>query len=213
VVACDLAQLAAHRRLSAAELAGVGRDVARALAEAHQCGVVHRYLSPQHVVFQANGRAQVVGFGLPMAADGRHRGAIAPEVAGDGWSTSATDVFALGTLLAGMGAEGDRELARVVQACTAEDLTERPSADELAERFERIVQARVAGSAKPRPWRYVLAGVACFVAGGLLALVALGPQPEPMRLEPMHLELKRPMTKLEIVPVDQGPARTAAADR
>ncbi len=213
VVTCDLAQLAACRRLSAAELAGVGRDVARALAEAHERGVVHRHLSAQHVVFEADGRAQVVGFGWPIPDDALVPGVVAPEVTGDGWSTSAADVFALGALLEGVGARGDRDLARLVRACTARDMTQRPSADELAERFERIAQDRVRGGATSRGWRYAVAGFGCFVVGGLLAAATLWPEPEPKRLEHLQIELPRVLTQLEMAPSDQGTTRTAAAER
>lgn len=213
MVTCDLAQLAAHRRLSPAELAGVGRDVARALAEAHERGMVHRHLSAQHVVFEADGRAQVVGFGLPIPDDALVPGVVAPEVTGDGWSTSAADVFALGALLEDMGARGDRELARVVRACTARDMTQRPSADELADCFERIAQDRVQGRSTVRVWRYAAAGLACFVVGGLLAAAMLWPDPEPKRLEHLQIELPQVSTQLELLPAAQGTTRTAAAER
>ncbi|WP_345465508.1 serine/threonine-protein kinase [Actinoallomurus oryzae] len=83
--------------------------IAEALADVHAAGVLHRDLKPANVLLDATG-PKVIDFGVAQADDGSRMtqtGAsvgtvpfMAPEQAGGGEVTAASDVFALGSVLA-----------------------------------------------------------------------------------------------------------------
>jgi hypothetical protein len=83
--------------------------IAEALADIHAAGVLHRDLKPANVLLEATG-PKVIDFGVAQAHDGSRMtqtGAsvgtvpfMAPEQAGGGEVTAASDVFALGSVLA-----------------------------------------------------------------------------------------------------------------
>lgn len=115
-----LAERVAKGPLPEREAVRLVRDVAQAIAFAHQQGVVHRDLKPANILIDESGRVQVTDFGLAKqirthdetAVDGQptltRTGAIlgtpsymAPEQAsgGRGKVSQATDVFSLGAIL------------------------------------------------------------------------------------------------------------------
>jgi serine/threonine-protein kinase len=91
------------------EAIGLALQVARALAFAHQQGVVHRDVKPQNVLLNGDGRAKVTDFGIARSLDGQgmtQTGTvlgtsdyIAPEQARGAPVEPQTDVYSLAIVL------------------------------------------------------------------------------------------------------------------
>jgi serine/threonine protein kinase/tetratricopeptide (TPR) repeat protein len=115
-----LAQIASERRLEVGEILDIARQIAAALSEAHDRGVVHRDIKPGNVMMTERGLVKVLDFGLARYApagsetatwSGAHRlierpGAVmgtlaymSPEQARGGLVDERSDVFSLGVLL------------------------------------------------------------------------------------------------------------------
>ena len=84
-------------------------EIGRALAFAHQHGIVHRDVKPQNVVLNGDGLAKVTDFGIARSLEGDAvtltgtvlgtSSYIAPEQATGGTVDACTDVYALGVVL------------------------------------------------------------------------------------------------------------------
>jgi class 3 adenylate cyclase len=106
VAGTDLAALLAEGKLPARRAIGIAADIARAVAAAHDHGVVHRDLKPRNVMIDPTGRARVLDFGIavvPTAGD-RYAGAgspryMAPEQVLGLPIVPQTDIFAIGIIL------------------------------------------------------------------------------------------------------------------
>ena len=109
----NIAQWAAEHRGSYAAIASAVAAVARAVAHAHERGVLHRDLKPSNILWDAEAGPQVTDFGLAKlldSPDGMASASImlmgspnymAPEQTGGRHDeiTTATDVYGLGAVL------------------------------------------------------------------------------------------------------------------
>lgn len=92
------------------EVVSLGQQLAAALREAHQCGVIHRDLKPGNILLTADGEAKVLDFGLALLqSEGtdtiskvKLEGTvqyIAPEVLRGGMPDERSDLYSLGAVL------------------------------------------------------------------------------------------------------------------
>ena len=103
-------RLGADNRLSIEEAVRIGREVAGALAYAHERGVVHRDIKPENILF-SGGHAVLADFGIARAIDRAHekitqQGTItgtpaymSPEQARDRAFDGRSDVYSLACVL------------------------------------------------------------------------------------------------------------------
>lgn len=183
-------------------------ELAQALGAAHRCGIVHRDLKPSNVLLRAtDGRALVSDFGVARLESAGEPGAarvgtpsyMAPEQAGRGEASPASDVYALGLLLweaatggrpSGESAEGlaarlrnarpevSPRLARTVARCLRPEPADRfPSGEAIA--------AALSGGGGRRRLALALAASVTAASAATAAFATLADRaPEPTRWLP-----------------------------
>ena len=105
----SLADLLARERLALARTIRLGREIASALAHAHEHDVVHRDVKPDNVWLAADGSAALGDFGIAhragserLTAEGMVVGTVhylSPEQISGGDVGPASDLYALGATL------------------------------------------------------------------------------------------------------------------
>ncbi len=126
----------ARERIPAPEAIRILRNVAEAISDAHNRGLVHADLKPENVVIPRDGRTRVVDFGLAKLVGSAARAAsgtpayMAPERWRDEPPTVAIDVWALGVmlfeLLDGERPFSDAQLMQLAYAKALPELAVRP---------------------------------------------------------------------------------------
>ena len=144
-----------------------------ALQAIHACGVVHRDLKPANVLLATDG-PRVIDFGIARAADGTSLtaagvvfgtpGYMSPEQAEGRGAGPASDVFALGCVVAyaaaGMGPFGTGTAAAILYRVVHAD----PVLDGVPPRLRQVVAACLAKDPAARPSLRALSGM---IAGGM----------------------------------------------
>lgn len=100
-----VAQLAPRLRGSLGAARRILADILDALAYAHHRDVLHRDLSPNNIIVDADDRATLIDFGVASRAEGEAHSLVgtlpyqAPEIAADGAWSPAADLYSLAVLV------------------------------------------------------------------------------------------------------------------
>ncbi len=154
------------RRLPISRVVALAYDVAVALAQAHQSGVVHGDVAPGNILFDADGRAVLSDFGLARFADEEPipglQGTptyLAPEAIRGEAPGFASDLYALGCVLyealTGRSPfEGSTSISELLQRHQIETPTElRALRPETPGLLARLVESLMAKDPESRPAR------------------------------------------------------------
>jgi serine/threonine protein kinase len=192
----SLSDLLEQRTLSVTETAEVGRQIAGALAAAHDAGIVHRDVKPGNVLLTEDGTAKLTDFGISHAvgdgtitASGVLAGTPAylpPEVAKGQDPDFRSDVFSLGaTLYAALEGQppfglNDNPIG-MLHTIATKDIEPPKSSGALTATLKWMLQLDPAARPTMREAEAALAAVS---AGKAATVVAPAPAPEPEATAP-----------------------------
>ena len=166
----SLRALRKSRQLNAPETIQIGRQIASALAAAHQKGIVHRDIKPENIMVRADGYVKVLDFGLAQnirdrALNGRSLhlpvGTVrymSPEQKLGGDVTGASDVYSLALVLEELGRWRHPLLTQMRSAAPEQ----RPSAEQVVSQLERLE--------KSSHWPFLATGIALVAVLGSFLL-------------------------------------------
>jgi hypothetical protein len=176
-------------------VAGIGAQVAEALAHVHAAGIVHRDVKPGNVLLAGDGSARLTDFGIARLVDDTHHQTrtgmlvgtvayLAPEQVAGETATTAVDIYAWGLVL--------------LEALTGRRAYPGTSVESALARLHRRPDVP---ATLPRPWRTLL-----------LAMTAPGPAARPTAEEvAARLRALPDVAALPVAPLAQ--VRRAAAPR
>jgi serine/threonine protein kinase len=147
-------------RLPADEVAGIGAQIADALAFVHDHGVVHRDVTPSNILCAPDGRPRLADFGIARLVDTTRITAarttigtvayMAPEQVQGQDVTPAADVYALGLVLLEL-LTGHRGFRGSPQEVAAARLVRRPDTNGVPEAWRRVLEPMTALAPRDRP--------------------------------------------------------------
>ena len=137
-----IAQVISGSGLPEKEVIRIGGEIAEALEEAHEHGVIHRDLKPANIMLTAKGRVKILDFGLarllhPRGEDARTESQIetgilagtlpymAPEQLRGEAADTRTDIYATGAVLYEM-ATGARPFPQSLPTALVDDILHKP---------------------------------------------------------------------------------------
>jgi predicted Ser/Thr protein kinase len=209
----DLARDGGEDAHDARRVARVGRAAARALAHAHERGVVHRDVSPANIMVTTDGAVKILDFGIARdGGDGRPSAAsrgtiayVAPEVLRGSTADARADVYSLGAVLAELAGDVDDDrLWATLRRATAADPGQRFSSaaafsgalDAIAGGSDRTVSATA--SERHRPGRDRTERIVRVATRPLGSASAMEPALEPARPLPTALHDDEPARGLAV---------------
>ncbi|WP_437567767.1 kelch repeat-containing protein [Sorangium sp. So ce542] len=139
-----------RRSVRAEEAAQIGLGIARGLAALHAAGVVHRDLKPGNILLRGGAEPVIIDLGIAACPEAASRLTAtgktpmtpryaAPEQHAGKPVDTPCDIYALGVILEEMAVTG--ELRAIARRCLEREPSRRPSALEVAARFERVLRA------------------------------------------------------------------------
>jgi serine/threonine-protein kinase len=144
--------LAMSGRVPVRDAAGIGAQIADALAHAHSHGVVHRDVKPSNVLLERGTVVKVTDFGIAHSTESETItdpgavvgtvGYLSPEQLRGARADARSDIYSLGMLLATIADSSRGPLDPVIRRATAPEPTDRyQRATELRDALHRVARA------------------------------------------------------------------------